>query len=958
MLVRKRDNTVEKFNFGKIEKAIESAFDSCKKHIEATKKGNFDDIKKNAVIDILNCLKEKYKEENDITVDVEDIQDNVEYCLMSSDFQEVAKSYIIYRYLHKLVRENQSKLTKDIRKKLLAEDVQNQNANVDEYSFGGRIGEASRLVTKKYALDLCMSRKARRNHENNEIYIHDLDCYAVGMTNCLTSPLDDLLNNGFNTRQTDVRPANSLNTAFQLVAVIFQLQSLQQFGGVSGSHLDWTMVKFFRKSFMKHYINAYIKQSDSFYDVDIAKVSSELYKDEKGLERTSIDKLINDYKDKFFKETGLSEEDFRLDNKDKLDAKLYQSALFDTINELNQAVEGMYHNLNTLQSRSGNQLPFTSINYGTCTLPEGRLVIQALLQGSIKGVGKFHKTAIFPCSIFQCMKGVNRKEGDPNYDLYKLALKSTSLRIYPNYVNVDWTVNEGYDKNDPRTYTSTMGCHAEDTPIIMADGTRKMVQDVKVGDELMGVDGQTRVVESLIRGNDKLFKVNQSKAESYVVNEGHVLSLIYVGGETYKNIEYGMTVNITVHDFMNLNEEMKSKFNGYKEDGTLSTITITEDEVGDFYGFELDGDKLYLMGDSTVTHNCRTYNGKDINAEEGQNPQIKDGRGNLAPVTVIMPTLAMEVKESLKDTEYTKEDITKAFMKLLDKKISESKDMLLERFEWMCKQSPASAKFMWENNTMLGYKEEEGIRSALKHGTLAIGQLGLAETLQILIGTNHVSEEGMALAKEIEGLFNKRAAEYKNKYKLNFGVYYTPAENLCYTAMKKFKDKYGDVENVTYINLPVKDKHGNIVYDENKQIMFNKHDKCYFTNSIHVPVWEEMTPFEKIDIEAQLVNYSNAGCITYVELPASTKNNIEALETIVDYAMDNDIPYFAINVPIDTCEDCGYSGEIGDVCPSCGSTHISHLRRVTGYLTGDYKSAFNPGKQEESDDRVKHIKKF
>ena len=958
MLVRKRDNTVEKFNFGKIEKAIESAFDSCKKHIEATKKGNFDDIKKNAVIDILNCLKEKYKEENDITVDVEDIQDNVEYCLMSSDFQEVAKSYIIYRYLHKLVRENQSKLTKDIRKKLLAEDVQNQNANVDEYSFGGRMGEASRLVTKKYALDLCMSRKARRNHENNEIYIHDLDSYAVGMTNCLTSPLDDLLNNGFNTRQTDVRPANSLNTAFQLVAVIFQLQSLQQFGGVSGSHLDWTMVKFFRKSFMKHYINAYIKQSDTFYDVDITKVSSELYKDEKGLERTSIDKLINDYKDKFFKETGLSEEDFRLDNKDKLDAKLYQSALFDTINELNQAVEGMYHNLNTLQSRSGNQLPFTSINYGTCTLPEGRLVIQALLQGSIKGVGKFHKTAIFPCSIFQCMKGVNRKEGDPNYDLYKLALKSTSMRIYPNYVNVDWSVNEGYDKNDPRTYTSTMGCHAKDTPIVMADGTRKMVQDVKVGDKLMGVNGQTRVVESLIRGNDKLFKVNQSRAESYVVNEGHVLSLIYVGGETYKNIEYGMTVNITVHDFMNLNEEMKSKFNGYKEDGTLSTITITEDEVGDFYGFEIDGDKLYLMGDSTVTHNCRTYNGKDINAEEGQNPQIKDGRGNLAPVTVIMPTLAMEVKESLKDTEYTKEDITKAFMKLLDKKISESKDMLLERFEWMCKQSPASAKFMWENNTMLGYKEEEGIRSALKHGTLAIGQLGLAETLQILIGTNHVSEEGMALAKEIEGLFNKRAAEYKNKYKLNFGVYYTPAENLCYTAMKKFKDKYGDVENVTYINLPVKDKHGNIVYDENKQIMFNKHEKCYFTNSIHVPVWEEMTPFEKIDIEAQLVNYSNAGCITYVELPASTKNNIEALETIVDYAMDNDIPYFAINVPIDTCEDCGYSGEIGNACPICGSTHISHLRRVTGYLTGDYKSAFNPGKQEESDDRVKHIKKF
>lgn len=812
MLVRKRDNTLEKFHFGKIEKAIESAFDSCKKHIENTKTGSFEDIKKNAVENIIACLNNVYNEESDSTVDVEEIQDNVERCLMSSDYQDVAKSYIIYRYMHKLVRDNQNKLTKSLKKKLLAEDVQNQNANVDEYSFGGRMGEASRLVTKQYALDFCMSRKARRNHENNEIYIHDLDSYAVGMTNCLTSPLDDLLNNGFNTRQTDVRPANSLNTAFQLVAVIFQLQSLQQFGGVSGSHLDWTMVKFFRKSFMKHYINAYIKQSDKFYNSDIINIASEFYKDKNGLERTSLDKFIKDYKNEFFKETGLSEEDFTLDNKDKLDAKLYQSALFDTLNELNQAVEGLYHNLNTLQSRSGNQLPFTSINYGTCTLPEGRLVIQALLQGSIKGVGKFHKTAIFPCSIFQCMKGVNRKEGDPNYDLYKLALKSTSMRIYPNYVNVDWSVNEGYDKNDPRTYTSTMG--------------------------------------------------------------------------------------------------------------------------------------------------CRTYNGKDINADEGQNPQIKDGRGNLAPVTVIMPTLAMEAKVLLEGTEYTKDDIKKTFMKILDKKISESKDMLLERFEWMCKQSPASAKFMWENNTMLGYKEEEGIRSALKHGTLAIGQLGLAETLQILIGKNHVSEEGMALAKEIEGLFNKRAAEYKNKYKLNFGVYYTPAENLCYTAMKNFKDMYGDVENVTYINLPEKDKHGNIMYDENRKIKFKRHDKCYFTNSIHVPVWEEMTPFEKIDIEAQLVNYSNAGCITYVELPSSTKNNIEALETIVNYAMDNDIPYFAINVPIDTCEDCGYCGDIGDVCPVCGSTHISHLRRVTGYLTGDYKSAFNPGKQEESDDRVKHIKKF
>ena len=160
---------------------------------------------------------------------------------------------------------------------------------------------------------------------------------------------------------------------------------------------------------------------------------------------------------------------------------------------------------------------------------------------------------------------------------------------------------------------------------------------------------------------------------------------------------------------------------------------------------------------------CRTANGFDINAEPGVNPQMKDGRGNICPVTIIMPTLAMEADR----------DVEK-FMILLDKKIHEARLMLKERFELICSQSPESAKFMYENGTMLGYKPEEGIRSALKHGTLAIGQLGLAETLQLLIGENQLTEKGMALAKRIEGLFKQRCAEFKNEDKLNYGVYYTP----------------------------------------------------------------------------------------------------------------------------------------------------------------------------------------
>lgn len=314
---------------------------------------------------------------------------------------------------------------------------------------------------------------------------------------------------------------------------------------------------------------------------------------------------------------------------------------------------------------------------------------------------------------------------------------------------------------------------------------------------------------------------------------------------------------------------------------------------------------------------CRTANGYDINAEPGTNPQTKDGRGNICPVTIILPTLALEAGQDID-----------CFMTLLDKKISEARDMLIERFNYICTQSPESAKFMYENGTMLGYKPEEGIKSALKHGTLAIGQLGLAETLQLLVGCNHTAPEGMELAKKIEALFKQRCAEFKEKYKLNFGVYYTPAENLCYTAMKKFRAKYGVIENVS--------------------------DRDYFTNSMHIPVWESVDIFTKIDLESQLTGYSSAGCITYVELDSSVQNNITALETIVNYAMDHDIPYFAINVPNDTCLDCGYTDEFNDVCPKCGSANIQQLRRVTGYLSSDYRN-FNKGKQAEVRDRVKHF---
>jgi len=241
MIVIKRDGKKVNFDAYKIRKAIVGANSRSNEMSE----GEIDRITE---IVVNKCLK------NSGDLKVEEIQDIVEDTLLKSKFNKTAKTFILYRDKRTRIRQSKSKLLKEVGDKLLGVHIVNQNANVDERSFGGRKGEADSVLTKQYALDYCMSEMARNNHLNNEIYIHDLDSYAVGMHNCLSIPFDKLLAEGFKTRQTDVRPAGSINTAFQLVAVIFQLQSLQQFGGVSATHLDWTMVPYVRKSFYKHYL--------------------------------------------------------------------------------------------------------------------------------------------------------------------------------------------------------------------------------------------------------------------------------------------------------------------------------------------------------------------------------------------------------------------------------------------------------------------------------------------------------------------------------------------------------------------------------------------------------------------------------------------------------------------------------------------------------------------------------
>lgn len=347
------------------------------------------------------------------------IEDRVEEKLMGSHCKDVARQYIRYRYQKKVDRDKYNQIKKKLKSIMKADDVQNSNANVDEYSFGGKKFEGAGVVFKDLALTDYISKDIAKAHNENRIYIHDLDNYVSAMHNCSFIDMERILRDGFETRNGGVRSPNSISTAMQLVAVIFQCQSQVQFGGVASAHIDYDLAPYVKKSFIKHFMDGlrWVEGCDETHILDIEMGNKKL-----------------------------------ADNHHKA----YQYAMEMTEKECKQAAQALYHNLNTLQSRPGSQLPFSSINFGRDTSPEGRLVTKSLLEASIDGIGKYHRTSIFPISIFQHKKGVNAYPGDPNYDLKQLALKSLAKRIYPNFVNCDFSENIE-DFNNPDTYNCTMG---------------------------------------------------------------------------------------------------------------------------------------------------------------------------------------------------------------------------------------------------------------------------------------------------------------------------------------------------------------------------------------------------------------------------------------------------------------------------------------------------------------------
>jgi len=402
----KRDGRVEPFNKRKIILAIYNAYREGDTYVPEPSERIAASI-------------EQAQEE---TLDVETVQDLVEQGLIHERLADVAKRYILYRAERSRIRRERSSLSRRVAEVLDGAGVQNSNANVDEFSFGGRKFEVANALHRDLALEKYMSPEVAQAHRAHRIYIHDLSEYTIGDHNCLFVDLQRLLANGFETRNGSVRPAQSFSTACQLVAVIFQCQSQVQFGGVASAHIDYDLAAYVKKSFARHMVDGLI-----------------------WVENASAEALL-DFT------SGVSIEDKAVDQWPR--AKAYALAMLEK--EGRQAAQGLYHNLNTLESRAGSQLPFSSINFGTDTSPEGRLVTKWLLEASIAGIGKHNTTPIFPISVFKYKRGVNDKPGTPNYDLRLLSETSLCRRIYPNVVNCGFSRNE--ENGNPDTEMATMGC--------------------------------------------------------------------------------------------------------------------------------------------------------------------------------------------------------------------------------------------------------------------------------------------------------------------------------------------------------------------------------------------------------------------------------------------------------------------------------------------------------------------
>ena len=411
--VRKRDGRVVDFNPVFISNAIKKAMNEV---------GDIDYF-------VADSIANQIKVNGDYLLDVDSIQVMVENSLMQSSLPDIARAYIIYRHKRDKARKSKSNevLTDIIAAK--KNDITRENANMNADTPAGMMMKVASERTKEYVDEFLLSDDVRKLVDDNILHVHDKDYYPTKSLTCLQHPVDKLLNEGFRAGHGESRPAKRIETASILSCISMEAIQNEMHGGQAIPAFDFYLAPFVRKTYIEE-----VEKIEEFLGADF----SDLY-----------DSKIDDY---LFKE---------LDDM-KCDERVRQHAINQTVERVHQAMEAFIHNMNTIHSRGGNQVVFSSINYGTDTSAEGRCIIRELLLSTYNGVGN-HATAIFPIQIWKKKRGVSFLPGDSNYDLFKLACKVTAKRFFPNFVNLDAPFNKSdkWRADDPKRYmyeVATMGC--------------------------------------------------------------------------------------------------------------------------------------------------------------------------------------------------------------------------------------------------------------------------------------------------------------------------------------------------------------------------------------------------------------------------------------------------------------------------------------------------------------------
>lgn len=788
-------------------------------------------------------------------------------------------------------------------------DLKRSNGNINGQSVMGKMLQMGAEASKIYALNYLLEPRFAKAHQDGDIHIHDLDFYPTKTTTCLQIPLGEMLKNGIWNEHGYLRPPKSITAAGALAAIVMQSSQNQFHGGQSFPSFDFDLAPFVKLSFENN--------------------------------KKKIGQTLEDLKPE------CEHEDY--------EKEIEEEAWKLTERETLQTMEAFVHNLNTMHSRAGAQVVFSSVNFGLDTSREGRLVSKCLMQAQCNGLGK-HETPIFPILVFKVKDGVNGQPGDPNYDLFEQSIEVTAKRLFPNWIFEDAPFNlYSYNKVGPEKSVATMGAIAgHETITVRLDDKEKEVPiesffnyiktqnenalEQKVNQQTISLTTKQPFVINFEKYSEY---IDLSDKEIYILDSSEhwvkvyniwkneasnclpMMKMIYRIGEEirdfYATIDH--PIKLESGEFMRMDELGRGD-----EIQTLNGIAIVESvyyckEPQDSYDVQTASGEF--IASNIFTHNCRTRLCTDV-FEEGDGTSTK--RGNASFTSINLPRLALKVRDVVEEKERIEE-----FYKLLDNMLELVHDQLLARYRYQCSAQPEEFAYLYNNNAVVGSEEWHktgNIEAYVKHYSLSIGFIGLAETLKCLVGEHHgESKKAQDLGLEIIGYMRDYCDKKATEEQLNWSLLGTPAEGLSGRFTKIDQKIYGKIEGVT--------------------------DREYYTNSSHVPVYYNISIKDKISLEAPYHALENAGHICYIELDGDPSNNLEAVKQIVNQMKEAGIGYGAINHPVDTCEDCHYQGCNMTSCPICGSTNISYLRRITGYLVGTL-DRWNNGKQAEERDRVKH----